>query len=177
VAAAVLRLSPPRACAGSKDPYSRCQHPGCYSAQCTGHALTARTATDPFERKVEDAFRRHAKQDGITAGQLYARWGTTKKREAAKLREKYETGCCPKDRFGCGRPYKTMKNGMRDMTFDRIDPGQPFMPWNVGDLCGTCNGAKSKMPPDQFAVRHRCWQIFDVIPKVPMYTQETLWPH
>jgi hypothetical protein len=167
---------PNGACAGkSKDPNScRCQHPGCYSAVCTGHALTGRTAIDLFERKVEDAFRRHAKQDGITTGQMYARWGTTKKREAARLREKFETKCCPKERFGCGRPYKTMKNGPRDLTFDRIDPDGPFLPWNVSDLCVTCNTAKSRMAPAEFAVRHRCWQVYDEIPKVPRYIQEAL---
>lgn len=151
-----------------------CPHACCYSARCTGHMLTARTGGDIFAKKIARSFRRHAADDGITLGQLLMRWGTTTAGLAAKYRTEYETGRCPKEQFGCGRTWKSMPNGARDMTFDRINPAGPFLPHNVAVLCITCNVAKAKMPPERFAVRHRCWQIFDDAPKLPRYIQETL---
>jgi hypothetical protein len=151
-------------CAGGNDGNPQCLHPGCYSAKCTGHMLTARTKTDPWLRKVNGSFGRHAKEDGITRAQLFARWGTTPEVEAASLQVEYETGVCPKNQFGCGRAYRDMGHGPADITYDRIDPTKPFMPWNKGHLCLTCNDAKHKMPPERFAIRHRCWLIFDELP-------------
>jgi hypothetical protein len=136
--------------------------------------LTARTEQDPFAKKIARSYRRHAVEDGITLRQLLMRWGTSVAGLAAKYRAEYETGRCPKEQFGCGRTWKSMPNGIRDMTFDRIDPDGPFLPHNVALLCTTCNGAKSKMPPERFAVRHRCWQIFDEAPRLPQWEQGVL---
>lgn len=161
--------------ARSKDPnFKRCDHAGCYSARCTGHMLSSRTARDPFEKKVSDSFRRHAKDDGISLPQLLMRWGTTVKAKAAELRQEYETGRCPKDKLGCGRRWTVLPNGPRDMTFDRIDPDADFLPHNVGLLCITCQLAKLNMPPAQFAIRHRCWQVYDELPKAPKFTDRML---
>jgi hypothetical protein len=161
--------------ARSKDPnFKPCIHEGCYSARCTGHSLSARTARDPFERKVHDSFRRHAAQDGITLAQLLMRWNTTVKEKAAWMRERYETGRCPREKFGCGRRWTSMPNGPRDMTFDRTDPDKLFLPHNVDLLCITCQLAKLNMPPERFAIRHRCWHIYDELPKVPKLSDRML---
>lgn len=155
---------------GGQDPNTRaCLHIGCYSAQCAGHILSARTAVDPFERKVTDAFRRHAKQDSITLYQVLQRWGTTVKLEAARMREAYEHGICERREGGCNRPYINMPNGLKDLTYDRRDPTKPFLPNNVTYMCDTCNGAKGRMSPERFAIRHQCWTAYDDTPVQPRY--------
>ncbi len=136
--------------------------------------LTARTDRDTFAKKIERSFRRHAEEDGVTLKQLMMRWGTTTGALAVKYRAEYELGVCPKEPFGCGRTWKSMPNGVRDMTFDRVDPNGPFLPHNVAPLCITCNVAKAKMAPERFAVRHRCWQIFDETPRIPIPVQIVL---
>jgi hypothetical protein len=152
----------------------RCAHPACYSSRCVGHMLSARTARDIFEKKVESSFRRHAQQDGITLAQLLTRWGVTVKEKAAELREEFETGCCRLDDYGCGRSWKSMPGGPGDMTFDRKNPDEDFLPHNVKLLCLTCNRAWHKMPPEVRAIRHSCWRIFAALPKVPKFTDRML---
>ena len=162
-------------CVGSKDLNSqRCVHLGCYSARCVGHMLSARTARDLFEKKVESSFRRHAAQDGITLAQLLMRWGTTVKAKATELREEFETGCCRDEDYGCGRAWTSMPGGPADMTFDRRDPDKPFLPHNVKLLCLTCNRAWHQMSPELRAIRHRCWQVYNELPKVPKFTERML---
>jgi hypothetical protein len=168
--------NPRGACAlGGKDLNpKRCAHPACYAARCVGHMLSDRTARDIFEKKVESSFRRHAQQDGITLAQLLMRWGVTVKEKAAELRAEFETGCCRVEDYGCGRSWKSMPNGSADMTFDRRDPDKPFLPHNVKLLCLTCNRSWHKMSPELRAIRHRCWQVFAELPKVPRFTERML---
>lgn len=164
-----------RRAARSKDlNFKRCAHLGCYAARCVGHMLSARTARDIFEKKVESSFRRHAEQDGITLPQLLMRWGTTVKEKAAWLRQEYETGHCRREDYGCGRSWKSMPGGPGDMTFDRKDPDQDFLPHNVKLLCLTDNRAWHKMPSEIRAIRHSCWRVFDALPKVPKLPERML---
>jgi hypothetical protein len=52
-----------------------------------------------------------------------------------------------------------MPHGLGDVTLDIVDPAnEPFYKTNVRWVCATCNRAKSRTPPDEWAEKLAAWE-------------------
>lgn len=58
----------------------------------------------------------------------------------------------------CRRSFKSMGNGLSDVSLDIIDPKKlPYYRTNVRWICRTCNSAKSDIDPDEDGRRLEAW--------------------
>lgn len=131
--------------------------------RCIGCRLTRRTR-EKVEGgrslvKARSAVLTHGRRfmlKGITAVDLVKRFGWRIQIMAQDI-DKAVTDICPY----CRRPFSEMPNGLADITLDVVDQNKdPYYGINTKWSCMTCNRAKAKSTPEQWARKLMCWEQF-----------------
>jgi hypothetical protein len=107
-------------------------------------------------RKAHSTISNHAKNYALTKRDFERKYGWNADRVAHDIDHAYENTCCY-----CQIPYVDMPHGLADVTIDIIDPAkEPFYSTNTRPCCGTCNRAKNKMNPEDWAKRLLGWRLW-----------------
>lgn len=134
---------------------------------CIGCEQTIRDEKKRARRslvKAHNAIRTHADRwnkkhpdEPLTKAEFAERFDWPADQLAHDIDHEYENGC-----RRCRRSYKSMGNGLSDITLDIIDPQKlPYYRTNVRWICKTCNSAKSDATPDEDGRRLEAWRMWE----------------
>ncbi len=85
----------------------------------------------------------------MTIAALIDQYGWDPDRMSHEAQHVYANGC-----QYCGESFANMGHGLWDITLDVFDPNTPpYYPANTRWVCGTCNRAKSRTPPDEWGAK------------------------
>jgi hypothetical protein len=133
---------------------------------CKGCEQTRRDTAKRERREVPKArntlrshYERYVKTSGeaITREQFASRFGWDPAKLAHDIEHAAKNGCPY-----CRKPFAGMGHGLADITLDIIDPGRlPYYATNTKWACSTCNKAKQRTAPEDWAQQLVCWDQWE----------------